>query len=133
MATNSKGIIGRVTTTLAMTLLLSVSSATATVIQTLGGAPQVLIPAAGSTAGANGTFFHSDIYVSNHANRTQTVRFDWLPQAGNGGTTKQVDLPAGTTIRSADFVRDVLNVSGLGAMSPASRVPARSTERRGCA
>ncbi|MEK6375253.1 MAG: hypothetical protein AABO58_21470 [Acidobacteriota bacterium] len=106
----------RVASTLAMTILLSVTSATATVIQTLGGAPQVLIPAAGSTAGANGTFFHSDIYVSNRTSRTQTVRFDWLPQAGNGGTTMQVEMAAGSVIRSTDFVRDVLNVSGLGAI-----------------
>ncbi|MGZ8797181.1 MAG: hypothetical protein ACXW2F_07530, partial [Thermoanaerobaculia bacterium] len=35
------------------------------VVVPLGAAPQILIPAAGSTAGANGTFFRSDITLIN--------------------------------------------------------------------
>src|SRR6185436_9487335 len=100
----------------AITILLSATSLSATVMQTLGGAPRVLIPAAASAPGANGTFFHSDVFVRNHTNRTQAVRFDWLPQVGNASATMQVEMPALGVIRSADFVHEVLNVEGLGAI-----------------
>jgi hypothetical protein len=87
----------------------------ANVVQPLGAAPQVLVPAAGSVAGANGTFFKSDMSVINLATHDQTVALQWLPQAGMP-TTSQISIPARTGIRSADFVRDYLNQSGLGAI-----------------
>ena len=94
------------------------STAFASVVQPLGASPQVLIPAAGSTAGANGTFFRSDITIINLASHDQTVALQWLPQAGPGATnsTKFITLPALTGTRSADFVSEIMNQSGLGSI-----------------
>ncbi len=88
------------------------------VVQPLGAAPQVLIPAAGSTAGANGTFFRSDISIINLASHDQTIVLQWLPQAGSGGSnsTTTITLPALTGTRSADFVNEFLHQTGLGSI-----------------
>lgn len=98
-------------------LFVSVSSF-ASVVQPVGAAAQVLIPAAGSTAGANGTFFHSDITIINLASHDQTVTLQWLPQADSGGSnmTKVITIPALTGIRSPDFVADYLQTTGLGSI-----------------
>lgn len=83
----------------------------------MGASPQVLIPAAGSTAGANGTFFRSDITLVNLANHDQSILLQWLPQAGSGtASTATLTMPALTGTRSADFVNQYLNQSGLGAI-----------------
>ena len=50
------------------------------VVQLLSSAPQLLIPVAGSTPGANGTFFKSDITLGNFRPQSQAVRLQWLPQ-----------------------------------------------------
>ncbi len=90
----------------------------AAVVQPVGAASQVLIPAAGSTAGANGTFFRSDITILNLMSHDQTVSLQWLPQADSGGTnvTKTITIPALSGIRSADFVAQYLETSGLGSI-----------------
>ena len=101
----------------AFALLFVASTSFAGVVQPLGAASQILIPAAGSVAGANGTFFHSDISIINLGASDQQVLLQWLPQSGTGPTvTNTITIAARSGIRSADFVRDYLNVSGLGAL-----------------
>jgi hypothetical protein len=98
-------------------LLLLATSLSASVVQPIGAAPQLLIPAAGSTPGLNGTFFRSDISIVNLANHDQTVSLQWLPQPG-------LTRPAPVTIllhalsgtRSSDFVQEILGQTGLGAI-----------------
>src|SRR5206468_8644999 len=63
-----------------LSLLLIAVAAPAAVVQPLGTSNSVLIPAAGSTAGVNGTFFRSDITIVNLADRKSVVQ-------GKGGDT----------------------------------------------
>ena len=86
------------------------------VVQPLGAAPQLLIPVAGSTPGANGTFFRSDITIINFAPRDQRVKLQWVPQSGGAGSTSTITIPLASGIRSADFVAQYLNQSGLGSI-----------------
>ena len=86
------------------------------VVQPLLSAPELLIPAAGSTPGANGTFFKSDITLGNFAERAQAVRLTWLPQGATATYSTTINLGARSFIRSADFVHDYLGQSGLGAI-----------------
>lgn len=98
-------------------VLLCAIPAFANVVQPLGAASQVLIPAAGSAAGANGTFFKSDISIINLSNHSQMIASQWLPQVGGGQPIQQtITIPALTGIRSADFVHDYFGVSGLGSI-----------------
>ncbi|MCU1244922.1 MAG: hypothetical protein JWN02_832 [Acidobacteria bacterium] len=84
----------------------------------VGSAPELVIPAAGSIAGANGTYFKSDITILNYSNHAQTVRLRWLPQGqtGSGLTATDVTLAALSGITSEDFVATVLRQTGLGAV-----------------
>lgn len=113
---------------LALTSLLFAAAASAAVMQPIGAHYQLLIPAAGSTAGANNTFFRSDISILNLTPRAQTVRLEWLSQNGTSNVTRFVDLSASSGIRSADFVAEYLATSGLGSLvvtavtGPASNV-----------
>jgi hypothetical protein len=86
------------------------------VVQPLGAAPQLLIPVAGSTPGANGTFFRSDIAIINFAPRDQRVKLQWVPRSGGAGSTSTIIIPLTSGIRSADFVAQYLNQSGLGSI-----------------
>lgn len=101
----------------AFAILLVATSLSAAVVQPLGAGFQLLIPAAGSTPGLNGTFFRSDISIVNLAAHDQVVQLQWLPQAGLSlPQPVLVTLKASTGIRSADFVHDYLNQTGLGAI-----------------
>jgi hypothetical protein len=82
----------------------------------VSAAPQLLIPAAGSIAGANGTFFRSDITIVNFAAHDQQVQLKWLPQPGGTVATTTITIPAQNGIRSSDFVASRLNQTGLGAI-----------------
>lgn len=105
----------RVLTTFA--ILLAATSLTAAVMQPIGATFQVLVPAAGSTAGVNGTFFRSDISILNLATHDQTVLLQWLPEPGLTHPNPVIlQMKAATGIRSADFVHDYLNQTGLGAL-----------------
>ena len=86
------------------------------VVQPPVPAPQLLIPAAGNTAGASGTFFRSDITLVNFANHDQIVRLQWLPQGISSSASKMITLSAQGWIRSLDFVGDYLGQTGLGAI-----------------
>jgi hypothetical protein len=84
----------------------------------LGGAPQILIPAAGAVQGANGTFFRSDITIINYLPHDQVVEFRWLPNGVAGSTVpaRQITIPASSGISSEDFVTTFVQQSGLGAL-----------------
>jgi hypothetical protein len=84
--------------------------------QPVASAPELLIPVAGSTPGANGTFFKSDITLGNFADHAQAVRVTWLPQGATATYSTTITLGARSFIRSADFVHDYLGQSGLGAI-----------------
>lgn len=99
----------------ALAILIS-TSAFAGVIQPLSSAPQLLIPVAGSTPGANGTFFHSDIALVNFATHDQLVRLQWLPQGASGTSAVTITVEAQNGFRSSDFVQQYLHQSGLGAI-----------------
>jgi hypothetical protein len=81
-------------------------------------APQILVPAAGSIAGANGTFFHSDITIANYRSAEQLISLQWLPQSISGTATPQrrFTLPARSLISNEDFVTVAVQQSGLGAI-----------------
>src|SRR6266550_2471943 len=81
-------------------------------------APQILIPAAGSVQGLNGTFFRSDIAVFNYRDVPQDVLLEWLPQgtSGVGGPSVLITINARSGIISQDFVTVFLHQSGLGAI-----------------
>lgn len=106
----------RLTSVLTLALVIAVP-ASAAVVLPLGSAAQVLIPAAGSAPGANGTFFRSDITIVNLNTHDQQVLLQWLPQAGTGSAmSTTITIPARFAIRSTDFVRSYLNTSGIGAI-----------------
>jgi hypothetical protein len=78
----------------------------------------LLIPAAGSVAGANGTFFRSDLTILNYRSSSQNVQFQWLPQGSSGSTVAPVIMTMGpqSGINSEDFVATILHQTGLGAI-----------------
>jgi len=79
---------------------------------------RILIPAAISAEGANGTTFRSDIRITNQSGRPQRVQLDWLPQDGapNPAVVTILDLFPHETRASDDFVQEVMNRGGLGAI-----------------
>jgi hypothetical protein len=102
-------------TLLVISLLFLAVSAQA---QLTAPAPQILVPAAGSVAGLNGTFFRSDIAVYNYRQSAQNVVFRWLPQgrSGVGESITAMILPGLSGVISEDFVANRLGRSGLGAI-----------------
>ena len=101
---------------LSLVLVFAAVSAVAEVVQPIGAAPQILIPAAGNINGQNGTFFRSDITIINLRNSDQIVFLEWLPQPGAPATATSIMIHALSGIRSSDFVHDYLNITGLGAI-----------------
>ncbi|HEX9164031.1 MAG TPA: hypothetical protein VF980_20155, partial [Thermoanaerobaculia bacterium] len=103
---------------LALILSLLSTTAVANVVLPLSGSPAVLIPAAGSAPGANGTFFRSDLTIVNLAAHDQLVALQWLPQGstGNGAPPIVITIRASNGLRSQDFVHDYLNTSGIGSI-----------------
>ena len=99
-------------------LLLAALPAFAEVIVPQTGASRIWIPVAGHAQGANGTFFRSEISITNLRSAVQRVRIYWLPQGSTGPATplQTYDIPAGRGISSDDFVDRLLQREGLGAM-----------------
>lgn len=91
-------------------------NAGAAVVQPLGAAPQLLIPAAGSTGGVNGTFFRSDITLVNLSSHDQLVLLQWLPQPGLSPASATMTIKSLAGFRSSDFVADVFHTTGLGSI-----------------
>ena len=105
---------------------ISATAAQAQLITERAGTSQFLIAAAGSVMGANGTFFRSDITIINYrSDADQLVRYQWLPQGVNGSTIPPVDVTLNklTGFTSEDFVTNVLNQSGLGAILVTALTP----------
>jgi len=102
----------------ALVFVLVAASATAQLIVPKGSAPELLIPAAGSVQGANGTFFRSDITLINYRATEQRVRLRWMPENAPGSDIAPVDVSIGafSGIISEDFVTSILGKSGLGAI-----------------
>lgn len=105
-------------TSLLLTSLLLCSTAGADLIVPQTSAARILVPAAGSAAGQNGTFFRSDIHVVNVRGLSQRVLMYWLPQ-GRTGTPiapRSIELPSANGISSEDFVSSVMLQEGIGAI-----------------
>ncbi|MBV8518875.1 MAG: hypothetical protein JO197_15880 [Acidobacteria bacterium] len=81
-------------------------------------ANRIVIPIAGSTPGGNGTFFRSDITVINFRAAEQRVELRWLPlgTSGAGIAPVTITVPAQSGFFSEDFVTNILQQSGLGAI-----------------
>src|SRR5947208_13802018 len=94
--------------------LLLTAAATSAFAQLRGPAPQILVPAAGSVQGSNGTFFHSDIAIYNYRNESQTILLQWLPRGTSGltGTLVQMRLSPLSGVISEDFVAFFLHQTG---------------------
>jgi len=106
------------TTTLLLTSLLLCSTASADLIVPQTYAARILVPAAGSAAGQNGTFFRSDISVVNVRGLSQRILMYWLPQGSSGTPIApiSIDLASANGFSSEDFVASVLHQQGVGAI-----------------
>ncbi|HEX8411323.1 MAG TPA: hypothetical protein VF883_20855 [Thermoanaerobaculia bacterium] len=103
--------------TLALALPLS-AQVTNEVIIPRAAAARIYVPVAGSAAGANGTFFRTDMNLINLRTATQRVLIFWLPQGATGSATPAgtLEIPAQQGISSEDFVSEILGRSGIGAI-----------------
>lgn len=77
-----------------------------------------IIPAAGSLAGANGTYFRSDVTLSNVRSVPQIISVAWVARGMNNGEepVQSFTLAANTTFVERDFVATILGKSGLGSV-----------------
>ncbi|HYH05460.1 MAG TPA: hypothetical protein VEK11_00220 [Thermoanaerobaculia bacterium] len=78
-------------------------------------APRILIPVAGDAPGANGTHFRSDVTIVNLRDAEQRVMLLWYPQDGTP-VSRTITIGSRSGISSEDFVRNVLQLSGIGAI-----------------
>lgn len=109
------------TATICLALLVvfpAFSQQTDEVIVPQTGGARLWIPVAGHAQGQNGTFFRSEISVTNTRNVTQRVQLFWLPQGvtGPAAALQTYDLPAGTGFLSEDLVDRLLRQTGVGAI-----------------
>jgi hypothetical protein len=95
--------------------LLSTLPVSADLVVPQTSAPRILIPVAGDTPGANGTYFRSDITVVNLREVEQRVLMLWYPQEG-AAVTRTITINPRSGISSEDFVRNVLQLTGVGAI-----------------
>jgi hypothetical protein len=103
---------------LILIVILVAAAASGQNVVTRFAVPQLLIPAAGAQQGGGNTFFRSDITLLNYRGADQRVRLQWLPQnaAGVGVAPVDITINAASGIASEDFVTDVMQMSGLGAI-----------------
>jgi hypothetical protein len=81
----------------------------------------VMIPVAGTVAGANGTRFQTDLTITNQTFGPPgplLIDVYWLPRdlPGSGTPVKRLALAPGAVELHEDFVTRTLNLSGLGAI-----------------
>ena len=80
----------------------------------------VMIPVAGTVAGANGTRFQTDLTITNQTSGPEGILVDvyWLPRdlPGSGTPVKRLALAPWAVQFHEDFVTRTLNLSGLGAI-----------------
>ena len=98
--------------------VLIATAASGQLVATRPSTQQFLIPAAGAQPGNGGTFFRSDVTIINYRGADQRVRFQWLPQdvSGAGGAAVEMTINATSGIASEDFVTNIMQRSGLGAI-----------------
>jgi len=84
----------------------------------LSSTSKLLIPAAGSLQGGNGTFFKTDVTLTNFRNADQKVLLRWMPRgvSGNTVTAVSITIPRLSVYLAEDFVGEVLRQSGLGSI-----------------
>ncbi|MGH9443930.1 MAG: hypothetical protein ACRD16_16820 [Thermoanaerobaculia bacterium] len=77
-----------------------------------------LFQGAGSLAGANGTFFHTDASVANYRSTAQLLAVGWLAQGvdNSNSLVQYFSVPANTTAFLDDFVTATLGKSGFGSV-----------------
>jgi len=99
-------------------VLLITAAASGQLVATRPSSGQFLIPAAGAQPGNGGTFFRSDITIINYRGSDQRIRLQWLPQdvSGGSGPVIETTIAAASGIASEDFVTNVMQRSGLGAI-----------------
>ncbi|HYH05757.1 MAG TPA: hypothetical protein VEK11_01745 [Thermoanaerobaculia bacterium] len=77
----------------------------------------VVIPAAGSAAGANGTFFRSDVTLVNMNDADQSIVAVWFPNGNPDGLVEFEGLiESGPPFTYVDFVGDALGLTGIGSL-----------------
>ena len=87
------------------------------VVTVRGGAPQLLIPAAGHVLGANGTLFRSEINIVNYTDRAQRVQLRWVPQSGGEFPNVTITINPLSGVGAEDFVPAIMNIpTGFGAI-----------------
>lgn len=88
------------------------------VFPSLVSAQQYILPAAGSTPGANGTYFRSDVAIWNFRAESQRIVMRWLPQGSSGVGLPPVEITvaAFSGLQDDDFVANVMHRQGLGAI-----------------
>jgi hypothetical protein len=94
------------------------AQASGQIVATRTSSPQFLIPAAGAQQGIGGTFFRSDVTILNYRAVDQRIRLQWLPQdaTGVGVAAIETSIAASSGIASEDFVTNVMQKTGLGAI-----------------
>ena len=111
----------------ALLVALAAMPVGANLIQPLGSANQIVIPAAGSTPGANGTFFRSEVTILNYRDQDQALLFTWMPQGGAAIAVGPVTIRARSGVASQDFVAELLGQSGLGSVVISAILPGTNT------
>jgi hypothetical protein len=77
----------------------------------------LVIPAAGSVQGANGTFFRSDVTIANWNDTSQLIGVLWLPNGDpNGLDALILALDESSIVTVEDFVGEFLELQGLGSL-----------------
>jgi hypothetical protein len=112
---------------LALTLLLASLPLSANLVQPLGSSTQIVIPAAGSTAGANGTFFRTEVTILNYRDSNQAIQVLWMPQGGTAVVSPEMTINARSGVASQDFVGQVLGQTGLGSIVISAVLPGTNT------
>jgi len=92
--------------------------AKASVIEFEGDDSSFIIPLAGNTPGNGGTYFRSDVVLSNSRSVAQRIGIGWLAQGVNNCSAplQYFNLPANSVTALDDFVGTTLGKSGLGAV-----------------
>ena len=77
-----------------------------------------IFAAAGSVQGAGGTFFRSDVTITNHRNVAQRIGISFMAQGVDNSNAPILEdtLPAGTPVVYRDFVGVSLGETGLGSV-----------------
>jgi hypothetical protein len=79
---------------------------------------EFIIPAAGSLQGNQGTYYRSDVTLSNRRSIAQKIAVLWIAQGVNNGSSPVMyfNLPASSVTFQDDFVAKALGKSGLGSI-----------------